>query len=127
MIVKSIFASKLTLSQNKKLNTSFEAKDIITDININPVTLARMLGIILDNAIEAALDSEERVLMIAIYELNQSVYIIVTNSIDEVPKSIKLLEKNGFSTKGKNRGMGLSNLREMVNKLPNIYLDTIYY
>lgn len=35
-----------------------------------------------------------------------------------------MLFKQGFSTKGENRGIGLSNLKEILNKYRNVTLDT---
>lgn len=124
MIVKSIFASKLTLAQNKGLTTSFEAKDEIIDVQVDPIILSRILGIILDNAIEAAIESIDKAIRAAIYETEQSVFIIVINSHGDFKNPISLMEKNGFSTKGENRGIGLSNLRDIVEQFPNLYLDT---
>ncbi|ADZ19124.1 Histidine kinase-like ATPase [Clostridium acetobutylicum EA 2018] len=33
--------------------------------------------------------------------------------------------KRGFSTKGDNRGIGLSNLKDIIGKYPNVMLDTV--
>ena len=35
-----------------------------------------------------------------------------------------MLFKQGFSTKGENRGLGLSNLKEIIDKYKNVTLDT---
>ena len=78
----------------------------------------------MDNAIEAALSSEEKRISLGLIKKNQSVMIIVSNSFFGNISSISMLFKQGFSTKGENRGLGLSNLKEIIDKYKNVTLDT---
>ena len=88
------------------------------------VDISRCLGILLDNAIEAALESDKKSMDIAIIKKNTSIIIVVANSYNGDIPVISKLFKEGFSTKGENRGLGLSNLKEIINKYNNVSLDT---
>ncbi|MFD1900415.1 hypothetical protein GQR36_11235 [Enterococcus termitis] len=52
--LKGLIASKLITAQEKGLNVSFECPEVIEQLNMDRVTLCRCIGILLDNAIEAA-------------------------------------------------------------------------
>ena len=88
------------------------------------IDLSRILGIILDNAIEASLESDDKRVNIAFINKNSSVIIVLINTFKgDIPLLSKLF-KEGFSTKGENRGFGLSNLKDIIGKYMNISLDT---
>ena len=122
--VKGIISSKLIKAQELGLDTFIDISEPIDEININIVDLVRSVGIIMDNAIEAALDSEDKKICLGLIKKNQSVIIVVSNSFSGEISPIYMLFKQGFSTKGDNRGLGLSNLKEMLNKYKNVTLDT---
>ena len=88
------------------------------------IDLSRCLGILLDNAIEASLSSEKKRLNIAFIKKNSSILIIISNTFKGVIPPLSKIFKTGFSTKGKNRGLGLSNLSEIMNNYSNTTLDT---
>ena len=79
------------------------------------------MGILLDNAIEAAEDVDDKEVRVAIIRMNESILIVINNTYD-TSQNLKVYElfEEGFSTKGKNRGLGLSTLRQMKEQLPNI-------
>lgn len=101
-----------------------EIVEPIDKINLDIIDLSRCLGIILDNAIEATLYSKEKKLNITFIKKNSSILIVVSNTFEgEIPPLSKIF-KAGFSTKGENRGLGLSNLKDIMNKYSNATLDT---
>lgn len=122
--LKSIFASKLMLAQELGINARFEANTDIVKLPIDSFILITSVGIILDNAIEELEHIENGELLTGIIEDEESISIIIQNTCrSEVPK-LYLLKKPGFSTKGKGRGLGLSNLHEMLSSLNNITTET---
>ena len=122
--VKGIIASKLIRAQELGIDVNIEVMDEINYINIDIIDLIRSLGILLDNSIEAAINSEEKYVGIAIVPKENSVVLIVDNTFSGEIKSISKLFKEGYSTKGENRGLGLSNLKELLENKKNILLDT---
>ena len=122
--IKSLLASKAALAKEKDINVVIEITEPIREIAIPPISLIRMLGIILDNAIEGVDGLDEKQLWIAFTKDKTAVHIIVENTCSaELPK-LHILKKEGFSTKGENRGLGLHNLQELVNSVPNSTLLT---
>ena len=124
--IKSILAAKILSAQSlgQDIETSFEAREEINTVPIDYLPLVRMLGIILDNAIEALAELGHGKLMIGCLKNGDNIMFIVQNTCrTDIPK-IHQLEKPGFSTKGKGRGLGLSNLAELVDSNPGITLET---
>ena len=89
------------------------------------IILNRMVGILLDNAIEAAREVENGEVRVAFIDMNEAILFVVSNTFDEkLNLKVHEIYQEGFSTKGENRGLGLSNLRQMKNSLTNINLNT---
>lgn len=122
--IKGLLSSKLIIAQEKGIDITFESVDIIYNIYMDRVELCRCLGILLDNAIEEAASISNAKVNVAFINYTNSISFIVMNSyIDKGYKVFKYFEK-GFSTKGEKRGLGLSNLKEIIARIPNTQLDT---
>lgn len=122
--IKGLIATKLLKAQELGIDVNIEIVDPVEEINMETVDLIRSLGILLDNATEAAMDSEEKKLTLALIVKNTSITIIVENSFKHNGESISTLFREGYSTKGDNRGIGLSNLKNFVDKHKNVLLET---
>lgn len=128
--IKSILVSKLMSAQDKGIVVRFEARQDIDDIQMNTVALVRMLGIILDNAIEELEEIKDYTpnanIIIGIWKEEDAdeVGLVIQNTCrSELPR-LHELKKEGFSSKGEGRGLGLSNLLEIVDSQPNVFLQT---
>ncbi|MDP4145189.1 MAG: GHKL domain-containing protein [Bacillota bacterium] len=123
--IKGIFSSKLIRAQELGIDTYIDIMEPIEKISIDIIDLSRIVGILLDNAIEAAEKCDKPSMQVAIISKEKSVLIAIINNFnDNIPSVYKVYEK-GFSTKGENRGLGLSNLKEVIGVYDNISLDTI--
>ena len=122
--LKGLISSKLIRAQELGLYVNIDISEEINFINMNKVDLIRCLGIILDNAIEASMISREKCIELGVIKKQAYIIIIIMNSYDKEISSISRLFKEGYSTKGSNRGLGLSNLREMINNNKNVLLNT---
>ncbi|ATQ59066.1 ATP-binding protein [Staphylococcus epidermidis] len=123
--IKGLITTKIIQAQEKRIPISIEVPDEIDRIDMNTVELSRIIGIITDNAIEASENLEEPLINIAFIDNEESVTFIVMNKCsDDIPKIHELFEQ-GFSTKGDNRGLGLSTLKELTDSNENVLLDTV--
>ena len=122
--VKGLIASKVIKSQELGLDVLIDIPEKIDVINVDLVEFSRVLGIIFDNSIEAAIESEEKIIKFGIFLKNNSVNILVINSYPSEKIYVHEIFKEGFSTKGSNRGLGLNILSEIVSRHKNIVLDT---
>ena len=123
--IKSIIAAKIMLAQSADadIDIKFEANEDIEHIPVDSVALVRMLGIILDNAVEALIELGSGKLFIAVQKWEAGITFTVQNTCGDMPPVYQVI-KPGYSTKGANRGIGLSNLVEIVDANPNVMRET---
>lgn len=82
--------------------------------------LIRVFGNLLDNAIEAAADSEDKYIILHILKKESSVFFIIYNTFREKLDLEKIFEK-GYTTKGDEHGNGLYFVKEYLEKRDDIY------
>lgn len=82
--------------------------------------LIRVFGNLLDNAIEAAAESEDKYITLHILKKESSVFFIIQNTFKEKPDLEKIFEK-GYTTKGDEHGNGLYFVKEYLDKRDDIY------
>lgn len=88
--------------------------------------LSRILGILFDNAIEAARESEEKTMNLHIRnESKRNRYVIcLSNSYKDKSVDTEHIYDKGVSSKGENRGLGLWEVRRFISKSKNLNLFT---
>ena len=119
--VKGVISSKLIEAQEKGIDIKVYIPNVIEYINFNSLDLCRILGIALDNCIEASLESENPLITLSIIDEKDLTSIIILNTYKSNIKNISELFKNGYSSKGEGRGIGLSNLKEILSNYNNAY------
>lgn len=122
--IKSMLTTKLIMAQEFGIDVSFEASENIKDISMDIVDFIRILGIILDNAIEELLVLEKGRLLVGLFKDVSATVCIVQNTCRTTIPSIHQLREIGFSMKGEKRGFGLSSLEEITSKYQNVALKT---
>ncbi|COE33827.1 quorum-sensing sensor histidine kinase AgrC [Staphylococcus warneri] len=123
--IKGLITTKILQAQEKEIAISIEVPDVIERIDMNTIELSRIIGITLDNAIEASESLEDALIRIAFFKEDESVTLIIMNKCkDSIPRVHELFEE-GFSTKGDNRGLGLSTLKQITDNNDNVLLDTV--
>ena len=117
--LKGIVYYKMNIASDKKINYNI---NISKQVNIklekenykDYVSLCKILGIIIDNAIEASEKTKDKLLIIDAYNEKDDIVIEVTNSCKEKNIDISSLYKKGYSSKGNNRGFGLHIARMLI-------------
>lgn len=119
--IKGLFYYKAMEAEEKEINLSIRISERVENSVLGELTtedfkqLGRLVGVYLDNAIEASYSSEERKLGIEIYKYKEDVIIIISNTysgeIDE-----ESLGKVRYSTKGNNHGYGLMLVNKILSK-----------
>jgi len=122
--IKNILIAKLVTAQNLKLEIKLEVGNVIDDVPVDAVAMVRMLGIILDNAIEELQTLGAGTLYVVCFKAEDSTNFMVQNTCRADMPPVRQLIQLGFSTKGTERGLGLSNLHELTDSLPNVILMT---
>lgn len=124
--VKSLLYVKLIAALNQKLNITLELTEPVTEIAMDEVDLSRMLGIFLDNAREAALQTEEKLLHIAIVVNEDSVIFSIINSTLPIEVPLSRLEEKGYTCKESHDGLGLFKARQLLDPLDNVFYQVNY-
>ena len=128
--IKGLCYFKTQEAKDKGLNTSINISKRVENSNIYKLSvkeqrdLGKILGVFLDNAIEASLNSKAKEFGIEAYlNIKKECEIIISNSYDgelEVDK----IGKERFTTKGKNRGHGLLLVNHLVSKNDKFAINT---
>ncbi len=123
--IRSLFSLKLMMAQEKGISVQLTVPDEIVIGKKYTINLVRMLGIILDNAIEGATVTKKKKIEVLIIKKKQSLMIRVINTTTNTFPLSKLKQK-GFSTKTnpKNEGLGLFILDELTKTNPYLFLET---
>ena len=122
--LKSLITNKVLIAQNNNIDIDINIQGEITDFYTDEMQLSRILGVLLDNAIEASLElTENKKIEMNIIQINKTTDIQISNTFNNTGTPLEDFNKEGFSTKGTNRGLGLSSAHEIANKL-NMLLNT---
>lgn len=122
--LKSLITNKVLVAQNNNIDVDINIQGEIHDFYTDEMHLSRILGILLDNAIEAALElTDNKKIEMNIIQIDKTTDIQISNTFNNTGTPIADFNKEGFSTKGTNRGLGLSSAHEIANKL-NMLLNT---
>ena len=122
--LKSLITNKILVAQNNNIDVDINIQGEIHDFYTYEMQLSRILGVLLDNAIEASLEvTDDKKIEMNIIQIDKTTDIQISNIFNNTGIPITDFNKEGFSTKGTNRGLGLSSAHEIANKL-NILLNT---
>lgn len=109
--LKGLLYYKITIAENNKItlfvdvSNKVEPKLLKLTADENKM-LCRLVGIFFDNAIEAAKDSDKKIISCEIYTSGENITIAISNTFFG-SLELNRLSQNGYSTKGKGRGKGL--------------------
>lgn len=122
--IKGLFYTKLIQAMNLGLNVSLELTEEIAEIPMNLLVLSRILGIYLDNAMEAASATDEKLLHAALIRRGGDLIFHIENSTPALPCSLDELTAPGFTTKENHSGLGLSTVAELLADCPDVSVCT---
>ena len=126
--LKGLFYYKIYDMKNSNIETFINISNkIIKDLdNLDSKILTKVckiLGILLDNAKEAAKESNKKLVVIDLYKEKNNTVVYIENSINRNNKlDLSKMKVKGFSTKGNNRGYGLYLVDRILNKTDKLEL-----
>ena len=124
--LKSLMSLKLNYALELDIEVSLEITEKIDRVDMKTLDLVRVMGILLDNAIEACQECEDKKLEIALIRMTNSVTCIIRNTYLKHEMDYSKIGTAGVSSKGKQRGIGLFNIKSILNDYENVFLDTEY-
>jgi two-component system sensor histidine kinase AgrC len=122
--LKGLLTTKISKMLDSKLNVDVFILDNIDYLNTDIMNFCRIVGILLDNALEAAVKSDQKKIEISLMMQNKNFNILIANSFNG-KIDIDSLSEKGYSSKGENRGLGLYSAKLLLSEMPELNLSTI--
>ncbi|WP_282919741.1 sensor histidine kinase [Ignavigranum ruoffiae] len=122
--LKGLILAKLWQVDSQKIEVKLEINQAINHIKMEPIDCVKVVGILLDNAIEAVQEMGTGQIRLTCFQLQHSVHLVIDNTYQGDLVPTKQLFQPGYSTKGKQRGLGLANARELIAQYPAASLET---
>ena len=122
--IKSLLSAKMIYAHESGIDITIDIPDKVESFLIDTVDLARILGIFLDNAIEATLETEQPQIGLNIIQNKTGVSIIISNRFRDNGLMLHTLKQKGFSTKIGHQGIGLGNAQKIISSYDNVLLET---
>lgn len=116
--VRSLLLSKLADMRGKGVACRLEALYPVEAVGMNVWDFVRCLGVLVDNAAEAALDTERPWVEIILLAQDGRVFLRVSNPYANPIDPARIWDE-GWSTKGAGRGLGLAGYQRIVANYPN--------
>lgn len=122
--VKSLIITKLYQAEEQGCKYNLEISSDIRQSKMKESDLVRVLGIFLDNAIDELVKIGDGLLTLGVFELGSQLNIMVVNDCrSDIPPISKLFELD-YTDKESGSGIGLANVREILEKYPGVKLST---
>ena len=124
--LRATIYSKLCMMDELGIKYSLDiAKDIRTVDLINMkedivLNICKILGVFLDNAIEAVKDLKTKHIGIEIYLMDGDLCVDITNNY-EGKLDMNKIGSSKYTTKGENHGYGLSLVNQIINDYPGVF------
>lgn len=128
--LKGLLYYKLAIAKKQNINIVIEVspkiKENLNNINDNIMKYACIiLGIYIDNAIEATMSAEQKNITIEVYKIEKSINFVISNTYSKMIPVEKMVKK-GFSTKGKQRGKGLYFASKLIRREEHLNSEQTY-
>lgn len=115
--IRATVYSKLCEAERLNIKFIFNINNISVQNILNDYEITDILNNLINNAFEAVLNQDDKVVILNILDEENTTIIEVKNSgITIKPQDLGRIFKRGFSTKGENRGYGLYNIKKIVER-----------
>lgn len=128
--LKGLIYYKIALAKNNNINITIEISPKVTnklkrikDKDLKQICI--VLGIYIDNAMEAAVKSKKKNVTLEIYESNDCLTFVISNTYKELV-SINKMNFDGYTTKGEGHGRGLYYVNKLLAKSKNLYSEQTF-
>lgn len=118
--LKGLIYSKLLVMKEKKINYSLNISRWVSTIDLiklddNVVLdICKIIGVYLDNSIEAVEELNEKSISIEMYMQDENLIIRISNNYEGL-LDINKIDEKGYTSKGSGHGYGLPLTKELIN------------
>lgn len=124
--IYAILADKYNKSVSKNIQLELGVFIDLNSLHIDTYELTRILGILLDNSIEAAQECEKKYISVRFlmdYRMNRQLVIVENTYKNKDIDTFKIFEK-AYTTKPNNTGLGLWEVNKILKKHDNLAIFT---
>ena len=124
--IYGVLLDKYKIAENKNIKMNVDILTSLKELGERSYVISRMLGILIDNALEASCECEKKVVNIQILKdlKKKRINIVVENTyINKNVDTNRIFEKN-YSTKKGNSGLGLWKIQDILSKDTSLDLFT---
>ena len=124
--IYGVVVNKILMAREKNMNLSLDINTSVSNINFPKFELSRILGILLDNAIEAGEQTADKKLILTMHhDFNRNTdVIVISNSINDTNVDTEKIFRKNYSTKEKPSGFGLYEVNKFIKHNPQSYIVT---
>lgn len=122
--VKSLLSVKLIAAQRQNIQVMIDIPKPVEEIVLPKVDFIRMISILIDNGIEEASYRKDKILQLALFEVEENQYFIVRNRSEQEKINLEKIYQKRYSSKKGVRGYGLYSLKHMIDQTANVTLET---
>ncbi len=124
--LKSVLYSKVLTAMNENLQIVLDIQNEITDVSMDLLDLSKIVEALMNNAIEAARESEMKKIKLLLMMDDISFTILISNSSLDMGYGLDEIYNKGVTSKNEGEGMGLYNVSQILNKYNNVIHSTNY-
>ena len=124
--IYNLITQKYSKAEEKDIKVNITFLLDLSTLNMKIYEFARILGILLDNAIEASAESDEKIINITFRNdiKNSAQIVTIENSYKDKNVNTEEIFQKGITGKEDHQGLGLWKVKKIVDKNSNVYLFT---
>lgn len=124
--IYNVLAEKYHKADAKNIKITLEANLDFSNLQMKIYEFTRIIGILMDNAIEATSECKDKIIHVYFGESSDKrmQLVIIENTYMNKDVNTEIIFKKGYSTKAGNSGLGLWEVRQLLAKNHNLNLFT---
>jgi two-component system sensor histidine kinase AgrC len=121
--ITALILTKLQLMQQNGVCCYVIVDEEISIKGIKISDLCDLIGILIDNAFEAVIETKNGFVKITVKTIERYLIFLIENTVRDSLEIDKIFQK-GWSTKGEGRGLGLWYVMNTIKTYDNVFLNT---
>lgn len=124
--ISSVLLNKFRIAEKNNIKMNIEISIDLAKFKEKSYTISRMLGILLDNALEACIEAEEKIVNVQFLkdDMKNRALIKIENTYTNKEIDINKIFEKEYTTKDGNSGLGLWKIKDILKQDTNFDLFT---